>query len=109
MLSSIYVKVLLRQLNVLLSDSSDFEAFPLQTTILYKGYNVGWFQWSIFRIFEKKIIVLHICDLLHILETCSFMGNLHFHGHHSFFRKDFQMLLAVHIGNVAPYRALDQI
>ena len=46
-----------------------------------------------------------ICDLVHNMETIFHLsyvltasGNLQFHGHHSYFRKDFQMLLTLKEG-----------
>ena len=50
-----------------------------------------------FRIFEIIIFcfVVSICDLVHAMKSMySLPCNLQFHGHHSNFRKDFQMLLA---------------
>ena len=57
-----------------------------------------------FHVFESIIVcfVLAISDMVHDVDSIfplpGFTDNkLQFHSHHSYFRKDFQMLLAVNI------------
>ena len=38
----------------------------------------------------KTSFVVAICNLVHAVEACKLL----FHGHHLYFRKDFQLLLA---------------
>ena len=53
--------------------------------------------------------VAAICDLVHAVEA-TYVLELQFHGHHSYFRKDFQMLLAHKEGEIQfPHRALGHI
>ena len=72
-----------------------------------QGYNVRW-SGQLFRSFEIKLFcfVVAVSDLVHdgeaihclsLLLTTSgnLFCNLQFHRHHSYFRKDFQMLIAV--------------
>ena len=48
-----------------------------------------------FCIFEIIMFcfVVAICDLVHAVEAMYSLPYVQFHGHHSYFRKDFQMLL----------------
>ena len=45
---------------------------------IYKAYNVGWFKWSFFRIFEINIFcfVVAIFDLVHNVEAIRGMCDL---------------------------------
>ena len=56
---------------------------------------------NFFRIFEIFCFVVSICDLVHAVKAMYGLPcNLQFHGHHSNFRKDFQMLLAHKKGEI---------
>ena len=44
------------------------------------------------------LLFLHCCCYMWPSARCG--GNLQFHGHHSYFRKDFQMLLADKKGEI---------
>ena len=48
----------------------------------------------------SEIIIFLLCDLVHDVETKFHLSycKLQFHGHHSYFRKDFQMLLTLKEG-----------
>ena len=81
-------------------------------------YNVGLFKWSFFsQIFEKMLFFLFFFsdvakfDPVYDVEAIFpflykplkasgnlFCCKLQFHGHHSYIRKDYQMLLAANIG-----------
>ena len=66
-----------------------------------------------FFVFLKQIFffcfVVAIFDNVHNVQL-EIISKLQFHGHHSYFRKDFQMLLAVKKGEIyPPHRALGQI
>ena len=86
-----------------------FDIFYLSIAIAYsRGATWDDFSGHFFRIFEIIIFcfVVGICDLVqdvatrfHLSYLLTASGNLfcklQFHGHHSYFRKDFQMLLTL--------------
>ena len=86
--------------------------------MLRAGDNVGYFFFSIFFFFFFFCFAIAMFDLVQDVEAIFpsltansiWKCNLQFHGHHSYLRKDFQMLLTVNIGHVQPpHRALGQI
>ena len=70
----------------------------------YQGAQRWVFLVVIFFFVVLKLFFLlcccYICDLVHDVEALIHLPSrkLQFHGHHSYFRKDFQMLFAANIG-----------
>ena len=74
-------------------------------------YNVGWFYWIFFLQIIVFSFLVHVCDPVHDVEAIhvlclliaasgNLLRNLQFHGHHSYFSKDFQMLVAAKEGKI---------
>ena len=97
------------------------KGLTVEKCIQIKGCNVGWFQWTIFWYFLDYYFLLCCCYMWPSArcgnyispflcansiwksflkyEWCPWNCKLQFHGHHSYFRKDFQMLLTLKEGH----------
>ena len=71
----------------------NIDKYEMESSILlYRGHNITHCVtfltvWQVLGVQSRMVSLVNKC-------------NLQFHGHHSYFRKDFQMLLAVKIGHV---------
>ena len=53
-----------------------------------------------FFVFLKLLLVCSVVTISDLVHNVDGIYDLHFHRHHSYFRKDFKMLLAVNIGHI---------
>ena len=81
-------------MHIFFSDFLHFDMSLLLLTVTVRGYLIS----IAYCLFFHFCFVVAICDLVRDVETIFHLSGLQFHRHHSYFRKDFQMLLTIKEG-----------